>query len=148
MEWQYDGDYYQVSSYGTHNLNMTVVGTEPQMDAFGIEQECYLMRVSDEYDTPDQIRYHWIDTDNLLKVRTYSETSTYFVDGTIGWQYTTESGEETNLFSDSVHSVRFNRTNIIGVPGHPNGYDDTNNTVIVTENVLVSTPRRLSNYTL
>ena len=58
----------------------------------------------------------------------------------MGWQYTTESGEETNLFSDSVHSVRFNRTNIIGVPGHPNGYDDTNNTVIVTENVLVSTP--------
>ena len=140
MEWQYAVDFYPASSDGTHNLTMTVVGTEPQMDAFGIEQECYLMRVADEYDTSDQIRYHWIDTDNLLKVRTYSETSTYFVDGTMGWQYTTESGEETNLFSDSVHSVRFNRTNIIGVPGHPNGYDDTNNTVVVTENVLVSTP--------
>ena len=140
MNWQYAVDYYPVSSAGTHNVTMTVVGTEYQVDAFGTDQECYLMKVTDEYDTPDRVRYYWIDTDNLLKIRTYSETSSYFVDGTMGWQYTDSDGAQTNLFSDTVSSVHFNRTNIIGVPGHPNGYDDTNNTVTVNENVLVSTP--------
>tara|TARA_B100000674_G_scaffold222417_1_gene182424 strand:+ start:374 stop:2698 length:2325 start_codon:yes stop_codon:yes gene_type:complete len=140
MNWMYAIDYYPQSSMGTHNVTMTVVGTESMTDAFGIEQDCYLMKVVDEHDTPDRVRYHWIDTDNLLKIRTYSETSTYFVDGTMGWSYTTSSDETTNLFSSNAEFAHFNRTNIIGVPGHPNGYDDTNNTVTITEDVLVTTP--------
>ncbi len=98
------------------------------------------MKVVDEYDSPDRVRYHWIDTDNLLKVRTYSETSQYFVDGTMGWSYTTDSNEATNLFSGNAKFAHFNRTNIIGVPGHPNGYDDTTNTVTIIEGVMVETP--------
>ena len=34
-------------------------------------------------------------------------------------------------------SLHFNRTNIIGVPGHPNGYDDTFNMISITENVIL-----------
>ena len=36
--------------------------------------------------------------------------------------------------------LHFNRTNIIGVPGHPNGYDDTMNLVNVQHEVIVNTP--------
>ena len=140
MSWSYDVDYYPVSSDGTHNVTMTVAGTESMIDAFGSQQDCYLMKVVDEYDSPDRVRYHWIDTDNLLKVRTYSETSQYFVDGTMGWSYTTDSNEATNLFSGNAKFAHFNRTNIIGVPGHPNGYDDTTNTVTIIEGVMVETP--------
>ena len=140
MSWSYDVDYYPVSSDGTHNVTMTVAGTESMIDAFGSQQDCYLMKVVDEYDSPDRVRYHWIDTDNLLKVRTYSETSQYFVDGTMGWSYTTDSNGATNLFSGNAKFAHFNRTNIIGVPGHPNGYDDTTNTVTIIEGVMVETP--------
>ena len=140
MSWSYDVDYYPVSSDGTHNVTMTVAGTESMIDAFGSQQDCYLMKVVDEYDSPDRVRYHWIDTDNLLKVRTYSETSQYFVDGTMGWSYTTDSNGATNLFSGNAKFAYFNRTNIIGVPGHPNGYDDTTNTVTIIEGVMVETP--------
>ena len=140
MNWSYQVDYYPVSSNGTHNVTMTMVGTETMVDAFGFTQECYLLKVVDEYDTPDRVRYHWIDTDNLLKIRTYSETSSYFVDGTMGWKYTTQEGKTTDLFSGDAEFGHFNRTNIIGVPGHPNGYDDTNNTLIITEDVLLETP--------
>ena len=42
--------------------------------------------------------------------------------GTMGWKFTTQ-GEDAELFSgDAPDSLHFNRTNIIGVPGHPNGY--------------------------
>ena len=36
-------------------------------------------------------------------------------------------------------NLHFNRTNIIGVPGHPNGYDDTFNSVEITPNVEINT---------
>ena len=98
------------------------------------------MRVEDIYDSPDRIRYYWIDSVNLLRLKTYSETSDYFVAGSMGWNFTTENGDETSLFSGDIVSAHFNRTNIIGVPGHPNGYDDTNNIIEVTENVTVTTP--------
>ena len=35
--------------------------------------------------------------------------------------------------------MHFNRTNVIGVPGHPNGYDDTTNIVRVVHDVDVTT---------
>ena len=38
-----------------------------------------------------------------------------------------------------MHQIlHFNRTNIIGVPGHPNGYDDTENTVFIQEDVEIT----------
>ena len=36
--------------------------------------------------------------------------------------------------------MKSHRTNIIGVPGHPDGFDDTMNSVIVQEGVIVDTP--------
>ena len=140
MSWQYAVDYLPESTNGTHELTMTAIGTEVIQDTFGVEQECYLLRVEDIYDTPDRIRYYWIDSVNLLRLKTYSETSDYFVAGSMGWNFTTENGAETSLFSGNSVNAHFNRTNIIGVPGHPNGYDDTNNIIQVTENVTVTTP--------
>ena len=35
--------------------------------------------------------------------------------------------------------MHFNRTNIIGVPGHPNGYDDTINSINIDYGVEVTT---------
>ena len=140
MSWQYAVDYLPASTNGTHELTMTAIGTEVIQDTFGVEQECYLLRVEDIYDSPDRIRYYWIDSVNLLRLKTYSETSDYFVAGSMGWNFTTENGTETSLFSNDIVTGHFNRTNIIGVPGHPNGYDDTNNIIEVTENVTVATP--------
>ncbi|DAC19457.1 MAG TPA: hypothetical protein D7I06_00060, partial [Candidatus Poseidoniales archaeon] len=43
---------------------------------------------------------------------------------------------EVNLLSgDEPTSLHFNRTNIIGVPGHPNGYDDTTNSITIQHDV-------------
>ena len=140
MSWQYAVDYLPESTNGTHELTMTAIGTETIEDSFGVEQECYLLRVEDIYDSPDRIRYYWIDSTNLLRLKTYSETSDFFVAGSLGWNFTTGNGAETNLFSGNSVNAHFNRTNIIGVPGHPNGYDDTNNIIQVTENVTVNTP--------
>ena len=140
MSWQYAVDYLPESTNGTHELTMTAIGTEVIEDTFGVEQECYLLRVEDIYDSPDRIRYYWIDSVNLLRLKTYSETLEYFVAGSMGWNFTTENGLGTNLFSGNPVNAHFNRTNIIGVPGHPNGYDDTNNIIEVTENVTVNTP--------
>ncbi len=140
MSWQYAADYLPESTNGTHELTMTAIGTETIEDSFGVEQECYLLRVEDIYDSPDRIRYYWIDSTNLLRLKTYSETSDFFVAGSLGWNFTTGNGAETSLFSGNSVNAHFNRTNIIGVPGHPNGYDDTNNIIQVTENVTVNTP--------
>mgnify|MGYP001230362950 CR=1 FL=1 len=142
MSWEYNVDYTPASSNGTHTMTMTTIGTEIIRDAFGVEQECFLMNVVDEYDSDDRVRYYWIDSNNLMKIKTYSETSSYFVAGTMGWNYTTDDGDSIDLLSSDVASfnAHFNRTNIIGVPGHPDGYDDTMNLVTVTENVTVETP--------
>ena len=37
-------------------------------------------------------------------------------------------------------NLHFNRTNVIGVPGHPDGYDDTMNIVDIQHDVIVNTP--------
>lgn len=140
MSWQYTVDYLPESTNGTHELTMTAIGTERIEDSFGVERDCYFLRVEDIYDSPDRIRYYWIDSYNLMRVKTYSETSDYFVEGSIGWNFTTVNGAETSLFSGNSAYAHFNRTNIIGVPGHPNGYDDTYNVIQVTENVTVNTP--------
>ena len=101
--------------------------------------ETFLLRVSDENYEEGEKAYRWVDTENLLNVKTYwvdaPSESSYFQEGQLGWEFTNENGE-SNLFSaDPPTSLHFNRTNIIGVPGHPNGYDDTMNTISIEENV-------------
>jgi len=60
----------------------------------------------------------------------------------LGWDFTDSNGLSTDIFSsqDEELNLHFNRTNIIGVPGHPNGYDDTYNTVSIVEDVILTTP--------
>mgnify|MGYP001166354331 CR=1 FL=1 len=136
MNWDYSlshtPEFYQNKTY-------TAIGTETITDAFGQDRETFLLRVSDENYEEGEKAYRWVDTANLLNVKTYwvdaPSESSYFQEGQLGWEFTNENGE-SNLFSaDPPTSLHFNRTNIIGVPGHPNGYDDTMNTISIEENV-------------
>jgi len=150
MSWDYNIQYTPASvspdPNGVHSAKFTVLGKESVLDAYGNEKETFLLRKNDDYYMDKEKSYRWIDTQNLLPVKTYWEddpsSSSYFTQGTMGWNFTDANGQPTTIFdiSSSSVSLHFNRTNIIGVPGHPNGYDDTTNTVIITEDVMVSTP--------
>ena len=139
MSWDYfvshTPDYF-------HNRTYTAIGTEVITDAFGVDQETFLLRISDDSYSPNEKAFRWVDSDNLLPVKTYwvddPDSSSYFQEGTMGWDFSA-SGQSSNLLSDSpADSLHFNRTNIIGVPGHPNGYDDTHNIISITEDVEVT----------
>ena len=125
-----------------HNRTYTMIGTETIFDAFDREQETFLVRITDDTYQEGEKAFRWIDASNLLPVKTYwvdaPESSSYFQEGTMGWDFT-NSGEEAGFFSELLpETLHFNRTNIIGVPGHPNGYDDTQNTVSFQENVEIT----------
>ena len=58
----------------------------------------------------------------------------------MGWNFTDETGNPGNLLENEDNlTMHFNRTNVIGVPGHPDGYDDTYNIVSIEDNVMVTT---------
>lgn len=141
MSW----DYSLVHTPELHqNKTYTAIGSETIIDAFGKERDAFLVRVSDVDYEEGEKAYRWVDTNNLLDIKTYwvdaPSSSSYYQEGTLGWEIM-ESEQEINLFEiDDEASLHFNRTNIIGVPGHPNGYDDTFNIISVTENVIVETP--------
>ncbi|MBA46050.1 MAG: hypothetical protein CMB31_05630 [Euryarchaeota archaeon] len=141
MSWNYSvlhtPEYHQNKTY-------TVIGSEVITDAFNREQDTFLLRVSDENYEEGEKAYRWVDSQNLLNVKTYwvdaPSSSSYFQEGQFGWNFT-NNGQEVDLLSaDPPTSLHFNRTNIIGVPGHPNGYDDTINSITVEYDVEVSTP--------
>ena len=141
MSWNYSlvhtPEYHQNKTY-------TAIGSEIITDAFGQERETFLVRVSDDNYEEGEKAYRWVDTNNLLDVKTYwvdaPSSSSYYQEGTLGWKISDE-GTEVDLFEvDEGASLHFNRTNVIGVPGHPNGYDDTLNTISITKNVMVETP--------
>ena len=125
-----------------HNRTYTMIGTETISDAFNKEQETFLVRITDDTYQEGEKAFRWFDASNLLPVKTYwvdaPESSSYFQEGTLGWDFR-NSGEKAAFFSETLpESLHFNRTNIIGVPGHPNGYDDTQNTVSIQENVEIT----------
>ena len=141
MSWNYSlvhtPEYHQNKTY-------TAIGSEIITDAFGQERDSFLVRVSDDNYEEGEKAYRWVDTNNLLDVKTYwvdaPSSSSYYQEGTLGWKISDE-GTEVDLFEvDEGASLHFNRTNVIGVPGHPNGYDDTLNTISITKNVMVETP--------
>tara|TARA_B100000614_G_scaffold6832_1_gene6386 strand:- start:5129 stop:7489 length:2361 start_codon:yes stop_codon:yes gene_type:complete len=136
MSWDYSvlhtPEYHQNKTY-------TVVGMETVTDAFGRDTETFLLRVSDEDYEEGEKAYRWVDVNNLLNVKTYwvdaPSSSSYYQEGQLGWNFT-NNGQEVNLLSgDEPTSLHFNRTNIIGVPGHPNGYDDTTNSITIQHDV-------------
>ena len=141
MSWHYSvlhtPEYHQNKTY-------TVIGSEVITDAFNRERDTFLLRVSDENYEEGEKAYRWVDSQNLLNVKTYwvdaPSSSSYFQEGQFGWNFT-NNGQEVDLLSaEPPTSLHFNRTNIIGVPGHPNGYDDTINSITVEYGVEVSTP--------
>ena len=149
MSWDYQIFYSPVSASldvdGIHNATYTVIGKEKVEDSFGFQKDTFLLRKNDEYHLDREKSYQWIDSDNLWPIRTYWEddptSSSYFQEGTLGWNLTNEQGDIVNIFdSNGEMYLHFNRTNIIGVPGHPNGYDDTLNLVSIQRGVTVDTP--------
>ena len=140
MSWDYSvihtPEYHQNKTY-------TVIGSEKITDAFDRQRDTFLLRVSDEDYEDGEKAYRWVDSQNLLNIKTYwvdaPSSSSYFQEGQFGWNFT-NNGQEVNLFSsESPSKLHFNRTNIIGVPGHPNGYDDTINSIIIDHGVEVTT---------
>ena len=149
MSWDYQIHYSPASASldadGIHNATYTVLGKEKVVDSFGYEKDTFLLRKNDEYHLEREKSYQWIDSENLWPLKTYWEddpsSSSYFQEGTLGWNLTNDQGDKANLFSsEGSLNLHFNRTNIIGVPGHPDGFDDTMNSVTVEEGVIVDTP--------
>ncbi len=145
MYWNYSKVYTPASMNGVHNMTVTAIGKEPIVDAFGVERESFLTRITDEHAEEDEKSYRWIDSKSLLPIHTYwvegDLASSYFQEGFLGWNFTNIDGTSADLLdSDNEMNLHFNRTNIIGVPGHPNGYDDTMNIVSVTKDVEITTP--------
>ena len=145
MYWNYSKVYTPASPNGIHNMTVTAIGKEPVVDAFGVERDSFLTRISDEYAGEDEKSYRWIDSKSLLPIHTYwvegDLASSYYQEGFLGWNFTNPDGTPADLLdSGDQMNLHFNRTNIIGVPGHPNGYDDTMNIVSVTKDVEITTP--------
>jgi len=135
MSWDYQIAYTPASDNGMHNVSITALEKETLIDAFGEEQTVFKTRHKDEYHLPGEKSYRWYDTTNLLPVQTYWRDapleSSYYMEGQLGWNFSTSDGSTpTTLFSEYDEcDLHFNRTNVIGVPGHPDGYDDTMNRV-------------------
>lgn len=144
MSWNYETVYTPLTEYEIHNVSMTVVGTETIIDSFGRTKESFLTRINSNTSEPDSQSYRWIDAQNFFTLHTYwvdaPSISSYYMEGTLGWYFTNASGQEVNpITSDETLSLHFNRTNVIGVPGHPDGNDDTQNIVEINHNVSITT---------
>lgn len=133
------------------NRTLTAIGTEDITDAFGRIRSTYLLRIMDDRYEEGEQAFRWVDTETYLPVKTYwvdaPSSSSYFQEGSLGWMFT-DGNDEADLYGDVPPShLHFNRTNIIGVPGHPNGYDDTLNSVLIERNVSVTTAAGVFNCT-
>ena len=132
MSWEYKLTYMPMHE---QNVTITALERESVFDAFGVEQTAFKTRHKYDTELEGEKSYRWYDTTNLLPIQTYWRDapfeSSYFQEGTLGWDFTeSNSTTPTSLFSSSDEfDLHFNRTNVIGVPGHPNGYDDTMNRV-------------------
>ena len=132
MSWEYKLTYMPMHE---QNVTITALERESVFDAFGVEQTVFKTRHKYDTELEGEKSYRWYDTTNLLPIQTYWRDapfeSSYFQEGTLGWDFTeSNSTTPTSLFSSSDEfDLHFNRTNVIGVPGHPNGYDDTMNRV-------------------
>lgn len=143
MSWNYSltstPEFYQNKTY-------TAIGSERISDAFGNVRESYLLRVSDEDYEEGEKAFRWIDSESLMTIHTFwadaPSSSSYYQEGFLGWNFTDSTGNPTNplrYHGEGELYLHFNRTNIIGVPGHPNGYADTTNSVKVTHQVEITT---------
>ena len=143
MTWDYRVSY--APSGTIRNVTMTMIGSELIEDAFGVERDSFLLRLSGDYQLPEERSFRWVDSENLLNVHTYwvddPTSSSYFQEGTLGWDFTDNNSDSVNpLVASSDLNLHFNRTNVIGVPGHPDGYADTYNTVTIEDDVQIATP--------
>ena len=142
MNWDYRVEY--TPSGTLRDVTMTMIGSEKITDSFGHERDSFLLRLTGDYQLPDEKSYRWVDSETLLNLHTYwlddPSSSSYFTEGTLGWNFTDETGNPGNLLENEDNlTMHFNRTNVIGVPGHPDGYDDTYNIVSIEDNVMVTT---------
>lgn len=143
MSWNYSllstPEFYQNKTY-------TAIGSEPIIDAFGNNRSSYILRVSDEEYEEGEKAFRWVDSESLMTIHTFwvdaPSSSSYYMEGFLGWNFTDPNGipvNPLNYVAGGELTLHFNRTNIIGVPGHPNGYADTMNSVTVTHGVELTT---------
>ncbi len=143
MSWNYSithtPEFYQNKTY-------TAIGSESITDAFDNQVDSFLLRVSDEEYEEGEKAFLWVDSETLMTVHTFwadaPSSSSYYQEGFLGWKFSNSGGNSVNPINyqgGEDLSLHFNRTNIIGVPGHPNGYDDTTNSVKVTHGVEIET---------
>ncbi len=142
MNWDYRVEY--TPSGTLRDVTMTMIGSEKITDSFGHERDSFLLRLTGEYQLPDEKSYRWVDSNTLLNLHTYwlddPISSSYFTEGTLGWNFTDDTGNQGNLLKDEDNlTMHFNRTNVIGVPGHPDGYDDTYNMISIEDDVMITT---------
>ena len=126
------------------NRTLTAIGTEDIVDAFGRTESTYLLRITDDQYDVGETAFRWVSGETYLPIRTYwsdaPESSGYYQEGSMGWNFTNNGVEGGLLNGQTSDRLHFNRTNIIGVPGHPNGYDDTRNSVSIQHGVSITTP--------
>ena len=99
MSWGYSvihtPEYHQNKTY-------TVIGSEIITDAFDRQRDTFLLRVSDEDYEEGEKAYRWVDSQNLLNIKTYwvdaPSSSSYFQEGQYGWNFT-NNGQEVDLLS-------------------------------------------------
>lgn len=133
-----------------HNRTYTAIGSERINDAFGNKIDTFVLRINDDSYEDGEKSYRWVDSKNLLDIKTYwadaPSSSSYYQEGSLGWNFTeTDSGMPAELFNPENKifndlNLHFNRTNLVGVPGHPNVYDDTHNIVKISNDVTLETP--------
>ena len=120
MHWNYSVDYFPSSD--NQNITMTAIGKETVTDAFGAERDSFLVRMTGSNYEDEEKSYRWVDTSNLLYLHTYWEddpdSSSYFQEGYLGWNFTDENGIESDLLSATDDlNLHFNRTNLMEYNG-------------------------------
>ena len=67
MHWNYTVDY--LPSSDNHNITMTAIGKETITDAFGLERDSFIVRMSGEHYEDEEKSYRWVDAKNLLYLK-------------------------------------------------------------------------------
>ena len=69
MNWDYRVEY--TPSGTLRDVTMTMIGSEKITDSFGHERDSFLLRLTGDYQLPDEKSYRWVDSETLLNLHTY-----------------------------------------------------------------------------
>ena len=110
------------------NRTLTAIGTEDIVDAFGRTESTHLLRITDDQYDVGETAFRWVSARPICRsdVLVGRPRVLWLLPGGLhGLELHKQRGRGGLLNGQTSDRLHFNRTNIIGVPGHPNGYDDT-----------------------